>query len=212
MTAPTTSPYTRAQLLEHARGALKLRILYWLGAGASESGEPTDPSTPIDPKAALDEKRRHPEYADVVRQYDEAMRQLGLRFDDLPRRACDCSGFVAWALGVARQQPLAGSEWMNTDSIHADATRGHSQFEVVTVAQPGDFLVYPSPGKPKPGHIGIVSEVDAAGRPLKVIHCAPDNFRIVQPDGRRTAIAATDLAIFEASPATRIVAYKRFNA
>jgi hypothetical protein len=205
------SPFTQAQFLDRARSALDTPTLYWLGFGGSSGATPMEarPGTPIEVRQAFAEKQRsHP---DVAVQYAAGLKQLGLGFDDLPKVACDCSGFVAWALGVPRTpQPLSNG-WMNTDSIHADATGARTQFRPLPQAVPGALLVYPSPGAGKVGHVAIVTQVDAQGRALKIVHCAPENFLIAPAAGAaRTSIAETGAEMFEHNPTTLAVAYTRF--
>lgn len=206
------SPFTAAQFLERARSALDTPTLYWLGSGGGQGRTPLGarPGTPLDVRAAL--ARKQDENAAVAAQYQAAMQRLNLRFEDLPAVACDCSGFVAWSLGVPRTpQPLSNG-WMNTDSIHADARAAQTQFKPLAQAVPGALLVYPSPGKGKVGHVGIVTEVGAGGKAVRMIHCAPENFLLVPRDGRaRTAIAETDTGVFDENPATLVVAYTRFS-
>lgn len=134
-----------------------------------------------------------------------------------PGNACDCSGFVCWALGIARYQPTLaflkkaiGHCWMNTDAIVADTNDPAGLFSIPGGAEPGDLVVYPSydyaksvglplPGhKPGPriGHVGILT-----GR-NSVIHCSAGN---VREHGR--AIWETDAAVFKRVPYTRLARY-----
>jgi cell wall-associated NlpC family hydrolase len=99
--------------------------------------------------------------------------------DELPTRdlGCDCTGFVAWALGVCRQCPDPAFPWYETTAIVHDALGDQRHFVNVRWqdCQPGDCLVYgdrkDKDGSRHQGHIGIVTAVDTAG-PLKVIHCS----------------------------------------
>lgn len=128
--------------------------------------------------------------------------------------ACDCSGFVAWALGYARYQPglawlvkLNGG-WVNTDGIVSDTMQPTGLYEPRSKAAPGAIVVYPSQGYalrylfssargPKIGHVGIVTSLNKNG--YSVIHCSAGNFRKFG-----NAIAETDYEVFER------VAYRRF--
>lgn len=98
---------------------------------------------------------------------------------------CDCSGFVAWCLGLPRRLvtgPLADrykphfGEWLETTAIVKDALSDFGLFSKVTweLARPGDLVVYGDGGGHQ-GHVGLVSEVDAHG-PVKVVHCSLGNF------------------------------------
>lgn len=97
--------------------------------------------------------------------------------------ACDCSGFVAWALGVDRYLPNAtvphmqGKVWFETTAVYEDAMQPNFGFAARAEweqALPGDVLVWPDHNM-RQGHIGIVSEVGPAG-PSKVIHCSVGNW------------------------------------
>lgn len=102
----------------------------------------------------------------------------------LGRVWCDCSGFVAWCLGIARK--LSGGVWFYTDRIVADAKRQLAFHDLgyrvpVDQARPGDVVAYGSidrdgDGKrDKIGHTGLIVAVAAKVRTLRdvrVIHCA----------------------------------------
>jgi hypothetical protein len=66
--------------------------------------------------------------------------------DELPTRdlGCDCTGFVAWALGVCRQCPDPAFPWYETTAIVHDALGDQRHFVNVRWqdCQPGDCLVY----------------------------------------------------------------------
>lgn len=93
----------------------------------------------------------------------------------------DCSGFVAWCLGLPRltDDPFyldyAGG-WMNTDGIVADANDARGLFSKVPngQAKPADLLVFgKGPGRSY-GHVGIISR-SLRGSPVAVIHCSSAN-------------------------------------
>lgn len=88
---------------------------------------------------------------------------------------CDCSGFVAWCLGIDRYQPgkVSGGDWIETTQVYVDAQDDAGLFVRTMVPRPGDVIVYPD-RKGKQGHIGVVSEVED-GKVSKVIHCASSN-------------------------------------
>lgn len=98
-------------------------------------------------------------------------------------RLCDCSGFVAWAIGITRELPPKSDRWLDTDAYHAGGGKAFPGLLTrvpAGQAQPGDIIVYPDyklKGKIKQGHMGIVSAVDAAGKPSRVIHCSLSNYR-----------------------------------
>lgn len=115
--------------------------------------------------------------------------------DPLPTRdlECDCSGFVAWVLGICRQTGDEAFRWVETTAIVHDALGDNLYFRHVrwADAQPGDVVVYgdrkDGDGYRHQGHCGIVTAVDTGG-PLKVCHCS------------KGASGATGDAITESSP------------
>jgi hypothetical protein len=110
---------------------------------------------------------------------------------------CDCSGFVAWCLGVSRQtnNPWYRSQnggWFETTAVFKDCGTPFGFVDGVpwTRAEPGMLVVWGDHDGHQ-GHIGIVSEVDAEG-PAKVVHCSSSNWRALGD-----AIAETDSGIFK---------------
>jgi cell wall-associated NlpC family hydrolase len=92
----------------------------------------------------------------------------------------DCSGFVAWCLGLDRYQPDTIG-WIETTKVHTDAMYRQKLFDVEPKigARPGDIFVWPdksSKGGKLEGHIGIVGEVEN-GKVVTVIHCSSGNMR-----------------------------------
>lgn len=91
---------------------------------------------------------------------------------------CDCSGAVCYAYGMDRltddpfyEQQTGG--WINTAAMKRDARDPRGLFDLVTgPARPGDAFVF-GPGNGRAyGHTGIITAVDAQGRPTKVAHCS----------------------------------------
>ena len=96
-------------------------------------------------------------------------------------KKCDCSGFVAWAIGIPREFPPGSNRWLDTDAYWngggaAAKAAGFSLLKNVAAAdaEPGDLIVYPDQGGMQ-GHIGMISGMDNHGE-LKVIHCSKGNF------------------------------------
>ena len=91
--------------------------------------------------------------------------------------SCDCSGFVAWSIGVPRELPPGSNRWLNTDAMWGggDPVKAGA-FTTITLGEsaPGDLLVYPHSGG-ESGHVGLIVQVDN-GMPSKVIHCSHGNF------------------------------------
>lgn len=123
---------------------------------------------------------------------------------------CDCSGYVAWALGISRYQPgnpfykTFNGGWVNTDAMAADGKSPFGFFAALEKPKPGCVIVYPS-NKPKLayGHTGIVT---AMGGPAqfagisRVIHCASGNSR----EGRSAVLETLPLAFYGAG---KLVSY-----
>jgi hypothetical protein len=203
--------FTLDQIMERARSALAMPTLYWLDAGGLKDASramPSRPGEPTDVKRRLaDMQAKDP---DKARDYLEGLAQTGLTIEQLPRETCDCSGFVTWALGLARHPSAIG--WVNTDHMHADARGSQNKLFVrLEQARIGALIVYPrqGPKSEQVGHVGLVSEVDAQGRATRVIHCSPYNF-LIEPGagGARNAIAETDTTIFDKVEATLYVLLK----
>jgi cell wall-associated NlpC family hydrolase len=97
------------------------------------------------------------------------------------QKQCDCSGFVAWALGVSRHtdHPWYKDQnggWLETSAIARDAlTRGLGMFDLVTwrEAKPGHLIVY-GDTQGHQGHVGIVTACSGEG-PMTAVHCSRGN-------------------------------------
>lgn len=71
---------------------------------------------------------------------------------------CDCSGAIAWSLGLPRAYTIVEGMWgISTDSIHRDATTAQKYFERIDAPVRGCLAVYPDQGK-KQGHVAIVTD------------------------------------------------------
>lgn len=98
---------------------------------------------------------------------------------------CDCSGFVAWCLGIDRFLPndlipgLPGDErWFETTRIYEDALSpwGFVAQVPLETTLPGDLLVWPDRPPGQQGHVGLVTEIDDAAV-ARVMHCSSSNFK-----------------------------------
>lgn len=115
-------------------------------------------------------------------------------------KQCDCSGFVAWAIGIPRELPPRSGKWLQTTTYwQGGGNVGRGLFDQVSAhnAIVGDIFVYPDVGR-RQGHMGIISEV-TNGRPTKVIHCSKSN------DRNGDAIQETHTAIFDNNAKSRIM-------
>lgn len=209
-----------AAFLQRALSARERPTLYWLGKGGWTHTEAATPSATAQPGRAIDVAREFEQMRlqrpQVHAAYVQGLAQSGLTLAELPQQACDCSGFVCWALGVARDgAPLPGG-WIGTDAVYADAMGEQRLFKPVAQAAPGALVVFPKPQgqgpQGPPGHIGIVTAVAADGSVTRVLHCAPDNFLLPPADGLpRNAIAQTGPEHFVADRRTRYVAWRGFD-
>jgi cell wall-associated NlpC family hydrolase len=183
---------TTEQVLARATAATGHAILYWIGQGGRDPAAAL-PSNPV---------RVAHEWAGLDRAHQQALAPLaqamGIDVHDpaLVRDACDCSGFVCWALGLARVVPGPGGDaWINTDSIWTDAQGPQRRFMRIERARPGALVVYPQLGSGEDyGHVAIVVEADADGRATRIVHCSADNIETAPHD----AIKTTSPAKFEA--------------
>ena len=182
---------TTEQVLARATAATGHAILYWIGQGGRDPAAAL-PSNPV---------RVAHEWAGLDRAHQQALAPLaqamGIDVHDpaLVRDACDCSGFVCWALGLARVVPGPGGDaWINTDSIWTDAQGPQRRFMRIERARPGALVVYPQLGSGEDyGHVAIVVEADADGRATRIVHCSADNIETAPHD----AIKTTSPAKFE---------------
>jgi hypothetical protein len=118
-------------------------------------------------------------------------------------KTADCSGFVAWALGIPRELPPRSGKWLSTDEYYAGGgPAGQGLFDPVTAAEVGDIIVYPdyhAGGRKHEGHMGIVSAV-ASGKPSKVIHCSLGGW-----NKHGDAVRETDASIWTGHGSYRVV-------
>ncbi|QHI99662.1 CHAP domain-containing protein [Xylophilus rhododendri] len=165
---------TVKQVLARALSATGQGTVYWAGAGGQDprAASPTQalaigrewPGLPAAQQAAL-------------KPLAEAA-GLDLKDPNLVAPACDCSGYVCWALGIARHfSSPAGDVWLNTDNIWQDACGPARQFRKTALAEVGGLVVYPKQGSGETyGHVGLVTEVGADGHATRIAHCSASNF------------------------------------
>ncbi len=177
------------------------RTLYLYGKGGwyGHVGEaaPAHPGEVVAPATVLSQMEI--DDPDKYQRYKEAAARAGINLGALPANmpACDCSGFVTWALELPRAaSPAAQQGWINTTSIWSEAQSPGGRFEWCTSAREplratkGALLVFPHVGA-EIGHIGIVTAVDAVGNATEVVHCAPQNYLKPAEPGQRHAILTT---------------------
>ena len=102
---------------------------------------------------------------------------------------CDCSGFVAWALGMSRKTSDAfyvnfNGGWIETTAVWTDTGKSVGIFEQLDAPRRGGVVVFPD-AMGSQGHIGVLTAAD------RVIHCSLGN-------DHRTgdAIQQNNLAVF----------------
>jgi hypothetical protein len=198
--------------LDRARQACEQPAFYWLGSGGWAQGQTpgAGPATPLDIDAALEEKRRTDPKVHARYVAEEA--RSGIDRSTLPPLACDCSGYVCWSLGIARNGWPKATDWFNTDGMLRDANGPKRWFVPIEAAVAGALLVHPAPSRNGgPGHVGIVTEVDAAGKATRMLHCSAVNYLLTPPAGLpRNAIAETDTAYFDGEK-TQVLMWKAFT-
>src|SRR5689334_8966855 len=62
---------------------------------------------------------------------------------------CDCSGFMAWAIGIPRELPPGSNHWLSTDEYWAGGKPVKAGlFSQISIRETrvGDLLVYPDDG------------------------------------------------------------------
>jgi hypothetical protein len=197
--------------LARAHRALQQASFYWLGNGGWLQGQSATewPATPFDITSALVRKQR--EEPAVHARYLAEEARSGIDRSTLPKLACDCSGYVCWSLGIARNGWPKATDWFNTDGMLRDANGPKRWFLPIEAAVVGALLVHPAPSRNGgPGHVGIVTEVDAAGKATRMLHCSAVNYLLTPPPGLpRNAIAETDTTYFDGEK-TQVLMWKAF--
>lgn len=103
---------------------------------------------------------------------------------------CDCSGFVAWCLGMSRMTKQAfyvqyNGGWIETTAVWTDIGKSVGIFEQLAAPKRGAIVVFPDAGGAQ-GHIGVLTSA------TKVVHCSKGN------DTKfGDAIRETDLTVFK---------------
>jgi hypothetical protein len=108
---------------------------------------------------------------------------------------CDCSGFVAWCLGMSRHTPDQfyvhfNGGWIETTAVWTDVGQSVGIFDQ-TSKKPGAVVVYPDEHGHE-GHIGIIVDANS------VVHCSLGN-----DHKYGNAIQVTPLTVFSSNPKTR---------
>lgn len=170
--------HTTSDVLTRASSAVGLGTLYWLNKGGQDPRAPR-PSSELPIAQAWASLN-----ADQAAEVSPVVAAMGINTadPDLHLPACDCTGFVCWALGFSRRAPSAASYttpdgWIYTNSIWNDAMGPGTRFKRLERARPGCLVVYPSDRAAglHYGHVAIVVEVDARGRATHIVHCSKDN-------------------------------------
>jgi hypothetical protein len=184
------------KVLARARSALDKHTVYWLDAGGLDPDALTPTArVPVAQAWAQLTPAKRAELAPLAKAMHIDVTNPVLKLD-----ACDCSGFVCWALGFSRKTNVPGPYttaperpggdcWIYTGSIYADAKGQGMRFRHVTKASPGALVVYPKGPTEDFGHIAIVVAADADGRATQIIHCSKDNVLGEPHDGIKITTA-----------------------
>jgi hypothetical protein len=197
------APATAEAFVAYAMSALDMPTTYWLDFGGYGRNEParSRPGTPIVARQELNKllSSPDPKRKAVGEQYLQGAAQAGIDIDAMPGEACDCTNFLCWSLGVARDSGpgFAHGGRINSTNIIDDAEGAQRLFVPLRSARAGAVLVFKAAGN-KVGHAGIVTEVDASGRATRVLHCAPENYAGPPTSAARNAIAITSTERFDA--------------
>jgi len=87
---------------------------------------------------------------------------------------CDCSGFIAWAIGIPRELPPGSNKWLSTNEYWAGGKpvkAGLFSQIPIEEATVGNLLVYPDKGGNQ-GHIALIVDADD----WRIIHCSNGNY------------------------------------
>lgn len=175
---PMLLVHTVPEVLARADSAVGQGTLYWLDEGGRDPRAPQPSSAlPIAQAFASLNAAQAAEVGPVA-----AAMGIDTADPDLHLPACDCTGFVCWALGFSRRAPAATSYttpdgWIYTNSIWKDAIGPGNRFTRLARARPGCLVVYPSDRAAglNYGHVAIVVDVDAQGRATRIVHCSKAN-------------------------------------
>jgi hypothetical protein len=80
-----------------------------------------------------------------------------------PASQCDCSGYIAWCLGIPRRvnDPFYiqnNGGWLETTGVYKDILSPYGFFKALDAPRIGCVVVYPNQNGHQ-GHIGLVTEV-----------------------------------------------------
>lgn len=92
-----------------------------------------------------------------------------------PGGICDCSGFVAWCLGLSRKPKPSRPWWIETTAMVRDATGQKAVFAFLDGPEPGCVVVYGDKGGHQ-GHTGIVTVVRSP-RDYDVVDCSSGSWK-----------------------------------
>jgi hypothetical protein len=93
-------------------------------------------------------------------------------------RACDCTGFVLWALRQRRRYGSgASAPWIDTSWMWRETPERETLFLTERTPRPGCLVVYPDRVIAAQGHVALVTEVED-GSVRRIIHCSSVNARL----------------------------------
>jgi cell wall-associated NlpC family hydrolase len=120
------------------------------------------------------------------------------------QRECDCTGYLAWVLGLDRymeENPWyvrQNGGWLESTAIVRDCAAPYGIFArgERRTARPGDVLAWGDHGG-RQGHVGIIVGRSADGYALRVAHCSSGNQILSE---NRTAIRVGDDSMWWVRP------------
>jgi hypothetical protein len=111
---------------------------------------------------------------------------------------CDCSGFVAWVIGISRKPKTTRPFWVETSAICHDANNAKRAFVKIDKPVPGCIVSYPDRAG-REGHTAIVTgsafNTDGSVASISGVDCSSGQSRRLGQ-----AITERDLSFFLTRP------------
>lgn len=197
-------------LITRARAALAQPTSYVLGVGGWTGSGPAPAQPGCVTDVATYYRTLTSQTSARALRYRAGFERSGIDIATLPSLACDCSGFITWALEIPRFPAPRLGGWLDTSAICNDAVRTRRLFQRIDHPERGALWVAPDHGQEQ-GHVGLITEV-AGDAVAAVLHCQADNYALpLQPGKDRSAIRETGVEPFLALPGLMVVRWLHFS-